>query len=186
MWVQGEQKEIVMLALAISYEPKILRPRRLDQLMDQAIEAMYNEDYDRAEELLNEANTQYPNRPIVLQNLGALYQRRDGDYERAIEMSRRAVEIDPEYVMGRCQLALEAIVNQKDLEEAERWLSPILDKDEIHITEFELLCEAQVKLAHIRGRTEVARGWFQFWHELEPDSINLLRVRREVRTMRRL
>lgn len=171
MWVEGEQHELLLLGYTISDEPTARLPNRVQRLMEQAMSALYGQQLDEAEHLLQQALEILPDHPSLLQNLAAVYGLR-GDQEQVEVLIRRAVEIDPDYVIGRCQMASFA-AQKGDLDEAERWLEPIRGRESFHTSEFAALCRAHIDLELGRGRPDAARSWLQMWEEVTPDHPHL-------------
>ena len=105
IWADGEWREVQMRQYEISdeyvseYEPEVA------ELLNTALEAFKQEKLQRAERLFRRAIELEPRAKQAYHNLGALYSHQ-GKQEQAREMLRAAIEIDPLYVMPRCNLAL--------------------------------------------------------------------------------
>jgi len=181
MWVEGKwHDQIALFGWAVSSEPKGRLPGRTQRLIDQAVPAIQEGRLDEAERLLEQALALAPDHPSILQNLAAIYSRR-GDNDRAIALTREIVERHPDYIIGRCNLALSA-AQRGDVDEARRWLEPVLDTPEFHTSEFTILCRAQIEIALAEGQNESARTWIHLWEQVDPDNPLLdqerLRVKR--------
>lgn len=167
MWVEGEQRELLLLGYTISSEPTRRLPRQVQRLMERARSALNDMELDEAERLLREALKILPDHPSLLQNLAGVYSLRN-DRKQAEALIRRAVEVDPDYIIGRCQMAGFA-VEKGDLDEAERWLEPIRRQESFHISEFVAFCQAHIDLELARGRPDAAYSWLQMWADVAPD-----------------
>jgi len=150
MWVEGEQHELMLFGYAISAEPMDQLPRRAQKLMERAMSALNDQRLDEAARRLQEALEILPDHPSLLQNLAVICGLR-GDEERSRALVQRAVEVDPDYVIGRCQMARYA-VDKGELEEAEQWLEPVIKREAFHIPEFIAFCEARIDLELAYGR----------------------------------
>jgi Flp pilus assembly protein TadD len=62
-----------------------------------------------------------PNTPVVYNNLGVALRAHPGKHEDAIAAFRKALELQPEYLLATAQLA-QALINQGELEQAEEHL----------------------------------------------------------------
>lgn len=185
MWIKGEwHDEIVLFGWTISGEPKDLLPGRAQRLVERAVPAIHDGRLDEAERLLEQALTLVPDHPSILQNLAAIYSRR-GDNDRAMALTREIVERHPDYIIGRCNLALFA-AQQGNVEEAQEWLDPVLDAPAFHTTEFATLCHAQIELALARGQPQSARSWLQMWEQVDPDNPLLVQARLRLGRVSRL
>jgi len=178
MWVEGEQQELMLFGYAITPEPTEQLPRRAQKLMERAVSAINDRRLDEAEQRLQEALEILPDHPSLLQNLAVVYDLR-GDAKRSRALVEQAVEMNPDYVIGRCQMARFA-VERGDLEKAEQWLEPVMKRETFHISEFIAFCEARIDLELAYGRPEVAHSWLQMWEDIEPDHPHLPLWRRKV------
>ncbi len=176
MWIKGEwHDEIAFFGWTISDEPKDLLPARAQRLIEQAVPAIQEGRLDEAERWLEQALALVPDHPSILQNLAAVYSRR-GENDRALALTREIVERHPDYIIGRCNLALFA-AQQGDVDEAHRWLEPVLEVPEFHISEFTILCRAQIEVALAAGQHESARTWLQMWEQVDPDNPLVVQTR---------
>ena len=178
MWVEGEQHDLLLFGYSISPEPVGQLPRQAQRLLEGAISALYERRLDEAEQQLQEALEILPDHPSLLHNLAAVYDLR-GDSKRSRELVERAIEIDPDYTIGRCQMARFA-VERGELEEAERWLEPVMNQEHLHVSEFVALCEARIDLALAYGQPEAAQSWLEMWEQVDPDHPYLPIWRRKV------
>ena len=92
--------------------------------------------------------------------------------EQTEALIQRAVEVDPDYIIGCCQMTSFA-AGKGDLDEAERWLEPIREQESFHTSEFAALCRAHIDLELSRGRMDAARAWLQMWEDAALDHSHL-------------
>jgi len=171
MWVEGEQREMLLFGYTISGEPTVHLPPQVQQLLERAHSALHDMELDEAERLFRKALEILPDHPLLLQNLAGVYDLRN-DRKQAEALVRRAVEINPDYIIGRCQMASFA-VERGDLDEAERWLKPVRQRESFHVSEFAAFCQVQVDLELASGRQNAARSWLQMWENITPDHPHL-------------
>lgn len=167
MWTRGEQTEMILLDFEISDEPKTRLKGRAQRLGDQALEALHNFDGVTAQALLEQALKIEPEHPTLLMNLASAYGLQ-GDIEQARTLVRQTVEIDPDYLIGRCEMARFAIMNG-NLDEAGEWLDPILHEQSFHTSEFVAFCEARIDLELAHDRRDAARSWLEMWERVDSD-----------------
>jgi tetratricopeptide (TPR) repeat protein len=130
VWRQGKWQETQLRQYEISDEPyRDYRPEVID-LLDQGTEALEQGLEKRAEQLLRRALELDPNVKEAYNNLAVIYGRR-GDVAQAKEMSQAALEIDPFYVIPRCNLALH-LLEEDDLDGAIDMLRPLADVTRFH------------------------------------------------------
>lgn len=164
MWSGGKQTEILLFSIDITTEP-LNSPRPLQLLLEEALGAFHEEDLERAAYALHQANERYPENTAVLQNMAALYERQ-GEHDKSIALTKKAVEIDPNYELGRCQLALHALIREGDIDAAEEWLAPVLQSERLHISAFRAFCQAQILLAAAKEQPTAVQSWTEIWREV--------------------
>ena len=52
-------------------------------------------------------------------------------------------------------------------------LDDLSRRKKMHVTEYTVLCEAQIHLAQARKNTETARSWLGLWEKVYPDDPRL-------------
>ncbi len=167
MWVKGQWGENLLMTFRITDEPKEILPDNAQLLLHKMRSALQKGKLDEAEQLVRQALDQAPGSISIQQNLAAIYAQR-GEIERAETILRQLVERKPDYIIGRCNLAQIAI-DRKNYAEAEEWLAPVMNQQELHIIEFNTICQAHIRLELAQGRREAAQGWLNMWATVSPD-----------------
>ena len=144
IWNQGEWREIQLRQYDISDEPyRDYRPEVID-LLNQGTEALEQGREKSAEQLLRRALELDPSVKEAYNNLAVIYSRR-GDVAQAKEMSQAALEIDPLYVIPRCNLALH-LLGEDDAEGATDILRPLADVTRFHPSDMALYSYVQAQI----------------------------------------
>jgi predicted Zn-dependent protease len=138
----------------------------VEKLAEQATRVLRESDGRQAEELLNEALALAPNSPGLLNNLAVAYQLQ-GRAEEAEEMVRQLHARYPNYLFARVSVAQMAI-RDGDLERARELLLPLLQRQRLHVSEFENLCAALIDLYLAEDNCQAAQSWLQMWESTEP------------------
>ncbi|NJM40622.1 MAG: tetratricopeptide repeat protein [Anaerolineae bacterium] len=147
----------------------------MQDLAEQAYDALEDDDGEEAETLLKEAVALEPDSPDLLNNLCKAYEIQDRtDEARAMteEIHRRF----PDYLFARVTLAA---VHAKEgrVEEAKALLDPLLTQTEFHISEFAALCMAEVELALAQNQREAGQHWVDMLARVDPDHPTLPNLR---------
>lgn len=166
MWIRGEWRQTPLLYYEIAYETQTpnLSPYVQD-LVARSGRALQSENLVKAAELLEEAAALAPDEPTLLNNAAVLYWI-DKRYEKAGELTQQVNERFPDYffsILSKAQNALQ----EGDLEQAEQLLEQLSARRELHITELESLCKAQMDLQLARSDRETARLWFDLWERMD-------------------
>ncbi len=168
LWINGEQQELQLIGFEIYDEPHTYghNPKVLD-LIQQAMDLLYDGNPDKAEELMLQALALEPDAPDILNNLGAIYgaQKRHKETE---EIIHRLYEEHPDYFFGIIGMA-RIYIKEKQLDNAEELLKPLIQKDRMHISEFKALCISHIQLELARNKPEIANTWLAMWENADPD-----------------
>lgn len=178
MWTSGQWTELFLSSYEITAEPKRQLPDPAQQWLEKAVNALRQGKPDKAEPLLRKALAQAPDDPSLLQNLAAVYAMR-GDNKQAEALTRQAVERDPDYIIGRCNMAQFATLH-KNYDEADQWLEPVMEQTQLHLSELDAMCQARVQLELARGRRDAAKSWLDMWTSIHPDAPNIEHWRDQV------
>ena len=133
-WLRGEWREITLQALGTREPRQLPYSDRAIALLNRAIKCMNDGDDAQAELLFREVLEMEPQAVEAYNNLAAVYERRQ-DNIRAREMLWRALEINPNYVYARGNLA-GFLLRDGDVDGAEALLEPLaslerMDPDEV-------------------------------------------------------
>jgi tetratricopeptide (TPR) repeat protein len=180
MYMQGEWRDMLLIGFQIGDESEDREdfPRQVEKLAEEATLALYEDDWQRAEQLLKEALAVRPDSPSLLNNLAMAYQLQ-GREEEALSMVREIHERHPDYLFARVSVAQLAI-KDGDLDRAHDLLDPLLERKTLHFSEFSRLCSGLIDLSLAEGNRDAARSWFEMWESADPDSPGLAAYRLRV------
>jgi Flp pilus assembly protein TadD len=179
MWAAGEQREVLLLNMEISPEPEDPGyPRAVQDLAEQAYDALRQRNGRRAQELLEKAVAMQPDAPSLLNNLAMAYEMQ-GLSARAHQMIGEIHARFPEYSFGIIGVAGLAIA-EGDLETAGNLLNSLMQRKKLHTSEFAALCTAQMDLNLAEDRRDAARNWLEMLEQTYPDHPRLPYYRRRV------
>ena len=186
IWNQGEWREIQLRQYDISDEPYRDYPPEVIDLLNQGTEALEQGREKRAEQLLRRALELDPSVKEAYNNLAVIYSRR-GDVAQAKEMSQAALEIDPLYVIPRCNLALH-LLGEDDAEGATDILRPLADVTRFHPSDMALYSYVQAQIYIHQQEYDRARKALELalevWpgYELAEEALQRLEFVTRVRT----
>jgi tetratricopeptide (TPR) repeat protein len=173
LWIEGESRPLMMLGFQISYDAQDrpqLKPAA-QRLMEQAIYALRNEDSAKAEIHLRKALEIQQDEPGLFNNLAvALSMQGKHDESRTIadEIPKRF----PDYFFGQV-VAVRKAIQAHDLKTAQSVLDKMMQKQELHVTEFGALCACQIDYMIESDKPEGAVSWFEMWEQGYPDDPSL-------------
>jgi tetratricopeptide (TPR) repeat protein len=168
MWQNGQWQDLIVMSFHITREPaKSHHAPHVQDLLERAYDALYDDDADTAEPLLKEALALEPNSPNLMNNLAEAYElqgRADEAHALLLETHQRF----PDYFFTRAAIA---IIHAKkgEVDEAKTLLEPLLTQSKYHISEFAALCMAEVELDLAMGQPEAAKHWVNMLAQIEPD-----------------
>jgi tetratricopeptide (TPR) repeat protein len=175
MWVKGNWTNILQLNFEITSEPiRDSQSPVVTKLASQAIEALYANDGPKAQALLEEALS-IEETPSMLNNL-ALALETQGKTRQAHTLVAGIHARFPDYFFGISAEARKATA-EGDFDKAHALLDRLLQRNRMHITEYDALCEAQIELALAREHMEAARSWLKMWEQVNPDAPRLMEYR---------
>ena len=164
MWIQGEQKELLLMGMEINDEPTVTHSKKVKQLGQKAVLCIKRGDAEEAESILMKALKLEPSAPDLKMNLANAYMLQDRE-EEAYDLLHKIHEESPDYAFATISLARNYIEN-KELEKAEEMLIPLLKKKKFNYQEFCRLCEAQIELSVMKKTPEAALSWLNMWKQL--------------------
>jgi tetratricopeptide (TPR) repeat protein len=180
LYMQGEWREVLTIGFQIGDESEDREdfPRQVEKLAEEATLALYDEDWQRAEQLLEKALAVRPDSPSLLNNLAATYQMR-GREEEALDLVREIHERHPDYLFARVSVA-ELAMRDGDFDRAHDLLEPLLRRTKLHFSEFGRLCSALIDLYLAEENRDAARSWFEIWESADPENPALMSYRLRV------
>jgi hypothetical protein len=78
------------------------------------------------------------------------------------------VEKYPDYLFARCAMA-RLCAGDKQIDQAQEWLKPIMSRQQFHVSEFTAFAIAQIEVLEASGQHDGARQWLQMWEQADPD-----------------
>lgn len=175
LYVNGEAHTLHFPAIDITYDSsKPHGNKAVQRIIEKAYDLLQTKEADDAHEalaLLEEGLEQAPNYAILHQYKWTCYKIL-GEDDKARAATLLLAEQHPDYFFSRTQMAEDAIVKE-NLDEAREWLAPLLDKQQLHVSEFRALANTQILLAQAEDNTVNARHWVNLWQESEPGEVPL-------------
>lgn len=169
LWLEGEWKPIMMMGFQISYDPPerpTLKPAA-QHLMEKAVFALRAKKSDEAESHLRKALEIQKDEPGLLNNL-AVALSMQGKYKEAEAIADEIPVRFPDYFFGQV-IAVRKAIQAGELEKAKPILDKMMQKQELHVTEFGAMCACQIDLMIEDDKPEGAVSWFEMWQEGYPD-----------------
>lgn len=179
MWLQGEQREVMIMGFEITGEPQHKHRPQTAQLAADATLALQENRPEEAEALLLQALELEPDAPDLKNNLAMAYGLQ-GDIERAEEMVHDIHRQHPDYLFATLGVA-RMHIRDGELDEAKALLEPLLARKRFHTSEFTQLCQAEIDYWTTKGEQEGARAWLDLWQQIDPQDPNLLKWQARLR-----
>jgi tetratricopeptide (TPR) repeat protein len=177
MWIKGRWEEILMCNFEIHRETRRVHQPHVEDLASQASAALYHDDPQEAERLLQQALQVEPDAIDLLNNLAAAY-RLQGRWQQWQRLVEQIHQRDPDYFFGRVNMAFRHL-QEGDFDAAREMLSPLMLRQRLHLTEFTALCQAEIEICLAEGQRDAAQSWLRMWEEIEPDHPDLRDFQRE-------
>ncbi len=145
IWDGEEVREVVQKEQIINTEPKPSKLSEADEeKMGDALELCFANRFEEALPVFAEMLETYPDETSLYANLAGIYEHR-GDKQKARELLERALEVDPDYLIGRANLAKFDLFDG-DLAGAQAWLGGVVQLDVLHVDEAFALYTAYFQL----------------------------------------
>lgn len=177
IWSRGEWRDVLLLDFNVTSEAsEPLHGPKAQSLLEEAYYALQERDARSAQELLEEAILIDPDSPPLHNNLAIAYEML-GQTEKSHALIREIHARFPDYFFGIAGVArLE--VKEGNLKTARELLDSLLHRKQLHVTEFDSLCVAQIELLLAEKNREAARSWFDLWERPDPENpkLNLYRL----------
>ena len=169
LWLEGEWKPIMMMGFQISYdspERPTLKPAA-QHLMEKAIYALREKKGAEAETHLRKALEIQKDEPGLLNNL-AVALSMQGKNNEAEAIADEIPTRFPDYFFGQV-IAVRKAIQAGELEKAKPFLDKMMQKQEMHVTEFGAMCACQIDYMIEDDKPDGALSWFEMWQEGYPD-----------------
>jgi tetratricopeptide (TPR) repeat protein len=180
MWMRGQWVDSLLFGVQIDGEPTYIHSPQVQELAEQAIEALHAGKALLAEEVLKQALALEPGATDLLNNLGAAYQQQ-GRLEEREALVRQVFDRDPDYLFARAGMA-DLARRHGDTKGAHALLEPLFQRRRMHFSEFRVFCSALIELCMAEDNLEAARSWLQMWQAIDPDSTLLQTYRLRLST----
>jgi len=172
MWREGTWQELMLMNWEIHTEVLGNHSPRVEKMAEQAYHALRNLDGKKAETILKQALEIEPDAPDLLNNLSGAY-RVQNRIDEATELVLQVYDRFPDYFFGKVGMA-HLWLQEGQIEDAERILTPLLSQKRMHMSEFAALAQAQVELLLAKGEEDGARNWLGMWEQVYPDHPGLM------------
>jgi tetratricopeptide (TPR) repeat protein len=108
----------------------------------------------------------HPGHPMALSNLAGILQALGEPHAEVMRLYREALAQDPDYLFARCGLAF-GLVQEGRLDEARELLDGLIERGELHLSEFRTLSMVQRAIAQAAGEHATVRAIDQVLQDLE-------------------
>jgi tetratricopeptide (TPR) repeat protein len=169
LWLKGEQNPIMMLGFQITYdavEQHTLRPAA-QHLMEQAIHALREGNGAKGEGYLRKAIEIQKDEPGLYNNL-AVALAMQGKHQESEAIADDIPIRFPDYFFGQV-ITVRRAIGKHDLEKAKTTLDKMMQKRELHVTEFGALCACQIEYFIEDDKPEGAVSWWEMWQQGYPE-----------------
>ncbi|NJR40437.1 MAG: tetratricopeptide repeat protein [Leptolyngbyaceae cyanobacterium CSU_1_4] len=162
LWMAGEWREVRLRGYELHDEVGHNHSPEVDKLTRQAIAALKEGNWAKAEYPLKQALKLEPTALDLGYNLATAYERQ-GNPAEALAIVRSLHQQDPDYAFARIAIA-RAQIKQGELAEAEALLQPLVTRDRFHYSEFNAFCDIQLELL-VAQKTmrRLGLGWICGW-----------------------
>lgn len=160
-WVKGEQTEIVLKSFFITGEAVEnnnypMKPEAI-KLLQKGLEAMQKGDLEISEEFYRKALEIQSDHPVLLNNLLVVRQMKGEKFDHEKEI-RDLHSLFPDYFFGAMSMGMLEVQNG-NVDKAKEILEKFDDKEEWHITEFNMYSKLQIEICLEQKLFEGARSW---------------------------
>ena len=168
MWLRGEWREILLKKFKITEEPEDQSySEEVLDLLTRAGEAFRQQDLDRAEQIYQRI-LKLDERCCPAYNNLARIAGEQGDVEESRAYLEKSLEINPDYVMGRCNLAHYYLMDG-EIEAAQELIGPLVERRQFAAFEMKAYQLIQARIQIYRGDLDAAENILSGLTELYPD-----------------
>jgi predicted Zn-dependent protease len=162
---RGEVRELAFRGYCVSDEPKdVGLPGASLAAMQEALGAFKQGRLEQAEGRLRELLDRHPGNPVLFLNLSAALLA-DGRDEEGERLLRQALEHDPDYLLGRCNLA-RILAGRGEMAQARALVEGLDQRERYHPDEFFTLHATLAVLEAGDGRREAAEGHLRIMDQM--------------------
>ena len=167
VWSRGEWRQVRLQSYLISDRPELPYSPQVNELLEQAETAYQEGDLTQAEDLFQRARELEPRAKEACNNLGTLYANQ-GRHAEARALFQAALEIDPDYVFPRGNLAIYRL-QEGDPQGALDLMRPLADRSHFSPREAAFYYHSVARIQLEMGEPEVARKSLEVALEILPD-----------------
>lgn len=168
VWHKGQWRDIHLRRYDVTDDADRDYSQKVVDMINQGLAAFQKDKITEAEELFRSILKLEPRAKEAYNNLGTIYARR-GEHEQAKAMFHQAVEVDPLYVMARCNLA-SYLLDDEDVEAAAEMIAPLVDLQHINPQSLSFLSYIRARIAVEKDEFDEARNNLEIALEANPDN----------------
>lgn len=171
IWLNGQQHSEDIIIAEIFDEPvDNSESERICDLLHDATIALYESDFETAEQLLEEILAEEPQNPTANYNLCVVWLQRDGKAgkERALARMEEIRQFAPDYLFAAVTLA-QFKHQQGEWEEAKELIKPFYSRRRLHISEAKAIYVTRAEMEFSEGRIENAERMLDMLTQLVDD-----------------
>jgi Flp pilus assembly protein TadD len=174
MLVQGRRQPILGMAYDVYFEADLTDiPKERLSLNEKIHAAIHAKNYARGETLARQAVAKFPEAPSSWNFLTAALQQQKKD-EEAKAVLNETLERFPDYFFAKGDM-VRLLIRENRLEEAEAWLVPLRKVERLHVSEFKLLCIANIEYAVAKREAYATQSWLAVMENILGDEDPLIR-----------
>jgi tetratricopeptide (TPR) repeat protein len=166
-WKEGAWLDIQLRNYEISEGGELPYASQVIDLLNEALLAFKKNRLSEAEKQYKHILTLEPRAKEAYNNLAIVYSRQE-KYTQARAMLQKAIEIDPLYVVPRCNLAL-YLLDDEEIDKAEAMIAPLADLTRFSSQEMALLSYVQARIHLHRDEIDLARNSLEMALKVYPD-----------------
>ena len=168
VWLRGEWKDILLKRFEVTDEPGDLPySEEAADLLGQGVEAIHEENLDEAERIYLRILDLEPNCYEACNNLAQIASRR-GDTDTVRRYLERSLEINPDYLVGRCNLANIHLIDGQ-MDRVQELIRPLIDRTQLAPFELKAYYLLQARIQIVLGDVETAGNLIAAVQEWYPD-----------------
>jgi tetratricopeptide (TPR) repeat protein len=161
LWIAGEWREVALLNCEIHEELQHHHSPEVDKLTKQAVSALKEESWAKAEYSLKQALKLEPTALDLSYNLAIAYERL-GKADESLALVQALHEQNPDYAFARIAI-VRGHLKKGELAEAEAVLQPLANRHRYHYSEFAAFCDIRLELLVAQKNYEAARSFLDTW-----------------------
>jgi tetratricopeptide (TPR) repeat protein len=168
IWANGKWQEVIPRSVFVVTERESPYPPEVHKRIVEGLKAGQRGDIAKAKRIWAQLIVEHPTVRDAYNNLAALLFN-EGNEAQGEALLKKAIEVDPNYVFPRINLANIAI-HRGDLKAAEEWLRPIGTMETIHEDEFAAYFRVSAMLHLERGDRKAAENALRQALDFNPDN----------------